>query len=114
MHSTSLCDFVSHARQAGRIRFGDLRRLQRNILPARLTTREEAEALIALDRGVQRADPDWTNYLVGAVRDFVVWGLPPIGSVDRDKGRLAGQSSLIRRHLENGAPDRSRGRSGSM
>ncbi len=85
MHSTSLRDFVSHARQAGRIRFGDLRRLQRDILPARLTTREDAEALITLDRSVTRADPDWANYLVGTVRDFVIWGLPPAGSVDLDK-----------------------------
>ena len=54
-------------------------------LPARLTTRKEAEALIALDRSVTRADPDWTNYLVGAVRDFVVWGLAPAGSIDRGK-----------------------------
>ena len=38
MQTTSLREFVSHARQAGRIRFGDLRRLQRDILPARLTT----------------------------------------------------------------------------
>src|SRR5215210_4403266 len=68
-----------------RIGFGDLRRLQRDILPARLTTRDEAEALIALDRSVTRADPDWSNYLVGTVRDFVVWGLPPAGLVDRDK-----------------------------
>ena len=65
MHSTSLRDFVTHARQTGRIRFGDLRRLQRDILPARLTTRDEAEALIALDHSVTKADPDWTNYLVG-------------------------------------------------
>ncbi len=90
MHSTSLREFVSHARQAGRIRFGDLRRLQRDILPARLTTREEAEALIALDRAVTRADPDWSNYLVGTVRDFVVWGLAPVGLIDRDKAEWLG------------------------
>ena len=58
MHTTSLRAFVSHARQAGRIRFGDVRRLQRDVLPARLTTREEAETLIALDRSIIRADPD--------------------------------------------------------
>ncbi len=85
MDSTSLQDFISHAREARRIRFGDLRRLQRDILPARLTTREDAELLIALDAAVQRTDPDWSDYLVGTVRDFVVWGLPPYGAVDRDK-----------------------------
>ncbi len=84
MNST-LRDFVSHARESGRIRFADLRRLQRDILPARITTCEEAELLIALDGSVQRTDPDWSNYLIGTVRDFVVWGLPPVGAMDRDK-----------------------------
>ena len=83
--TTSLRDFVSHARESGRIRFADLRRLQRDILPARITTCEEAELLIALDGSVQRTDPDWSDYLIGTVRDFVVWGLPPVGAMDRDK-----------------------------
>ena len=81
----SLRDFVSRARSAGRIRFADMRRLQRDVLPARLTTCEEAEALIALDGELQRADPDWRDYLVLIVRDFVVWGMEPVGSVDRTK-----------------------------
>ena len=55
MSSPSLREFVSHARAAGRIRFADMRRLQRDVLPARLTTCEEAEALIALDGGLQRS-----------------------------------------------------------
>ena len=81
----SLRDFVSQARATGRIRFADMRRLKRDVLPVRLTTCEEAEALIALDRELQSADPDWRDYLVLMVRDFVVWGLEPIGSVDRTK-----------------------------
>ena len=59
--SPSLRDFVSKAVEHDRILFGDLRRLQRDILPARITTREEAEALIALDR-VRRADRAWRAY----------------------------------------------------
>ncbi len=83
--TTSLRDFVSHARESGRIRFADLRRLQRDILPARITTCEEAELLIALDRAVRTADRDWSDYLVVTVRDFVIWGIPPVGAVDHDK-----------------------------
>jgi len=85
MNSPSLREFVSRARSAGRIRFADMRRLQRDVLPARLTTCEQAEALIALDRELQSADPYWRDYLVLMVRDFVVWGMEPVGSVDRTK-----------------------------
>src|SRR4029453_15172986 len=28
---------------------------------------------------------DWSAYLIRTVRDFVVWGMSPSGSVDRDK-----------------------------
>src|SRR3954467_10642486 len=83
--NASLRDFVSRALEHKRIRFGDLRRLKRDILPARLTTREEAEVLIALDAVVEKADREWRSYLIGTVRDFVVWGLSPVGQVDRAK-----------------------------
>ena len=85
MMSTSLRDFVRHAREANRIRFGDVRRLRRDILPARIATREEAEMLIDLDRCVSTVDRGWSDYLVVTVRDFTIWGTPPIGIVDRDK-----------------------------
>ena len=85
MGGTSLCDFVSHALVHKRISFGGLRRLQRDILPARITTREQAEMLIALDRSVDRADRDWRDYLSATVRDFVIWGSLPAGRIDRDK-----------------------------
>jgi hypothetical protein len=85
MSSSSLREFVSHTREAGRIGFGDLRRLQRDILPDRITTREEAELLLTLDRVVRKADRDWNDYLVGAVRNFVVWGMEPAGSLDDGK-----------------------------
>ena len=39
--STTLRDFVLNAVEMNRIRFADLRRLQRDILPYRITTREE-------------------------------------------------------------------------
>ena len=34
---------------------------------------------------VERADREWRSYLIGTVRDFVVWGLIPVGQVDRAK-----------------------------
>ena len=85
MNSPSLREFVDRALETRRIRFGDMRRLQRDILPARIASREEAMMLIKLDRAVHAADRDWSDYLVGTVRDFVIWGLPPAGVLDRDK-----------------------------
>jgi hypothetical protein len=83
--SSTLRDFASAASQSKRIRFGDLRRLKRDILPARITTREEVEVLIALDAVIERADREWRSYLIATVRDFVVWGLSLVGRVDRQK-----------------------------
>src|SRR4051812_37491170 len=83
--STTLHEFVSKALEANRIRFGDLRRLQRDILPYRIATRHEAEMLLALDAKVERADRDWVEYLVPAVAQFVVWGLEPAGRIDQEK-----------------------------
>ena len=85
MSGTSLRDFVSRAVEHKRIRFGDLRRLQRDILPARITTREQAEVLIALDSFVDKADREWRRYLIATVRDFAIWGSPPAGRIDVDE-----------------------------
>ena len=77
MNSTSLQDFVAQVRRSQRISFGDLRRLQRDILPGRLASREDAELMLSADRAAHKADPDWSAYLISTVRDFVVWGMPP-------------------------------------
>ena len=83
--SPTLRDFVISAVEMNRIRFADLRRLQRDILPFRITTTQEAEMLLSLDATVERADRDWREYLVPAVAQFVVWGLEPVGRVDQAK-----------------------------
>ncbi len=64
-------EFVSNGMARGRISFGDVRRLQRGCLPTGIRTREEAEALIALNAKLVRADRTWAQWLVGAVADFV-------------------------------------------
>ena len=85
MPSPSLRQFVEHALEARRIRFGDLQRLRRDVLPGRIASREDAELLLSLDRSSRNADRDWGDYLVAAVRDFVIWGMEPIGAVDANK-----------------------------
>ena len=85
MHSPTLRQFDDHALESRRIRFGDLQRLRRDILPGRIASREDAEMLLSLDRSIRNADRDWGDYLVAAVRDFVIWGMEPVGAVDADK-----------------------------
>ena len=54
--SASLRAFVSKTLELNRISFGDLRRLQRTVLPHGLLTREQAEVLIALEQTIPRTD----------------------------------------------------------
>jgi hypothetical protein len=72
MTNIFLREFVRRALDEKRIRFGELRRLQRNILPAGITSREEAEVLIALDHTIATSNKQWTDYLTSAIRQFVV------------------------------------------
>jgi hypothetical protein len=81
MNSSNLQDFVTKTAAKNRITFGDVRRLQRNVLPHGVSTREEAELLIRLDGQVARADGAWIDWLVPAIVDFVVWGERPTGAV---------------------------------
>src|SRR5215218_5429611 len=78
-----LLDFVKKVSSRGRITFGDIKRLQRDLLPNGAMTREQVEALIAMDAAVSRADPAWAAYLTSTVVDFVVWGSRPTGYVIR-------------------------------
>jgi hypothetical protein len=98
--SSTLRDFASAASQSKRIRFGDLRRLKRDILPARITTREEVEVLIALDAVIERADREWRSYLIHGSRLRRV-GLEPGRPGRPAKGGVAGRGSLIRRCPED-------------
>jgi hypothetical protein len=84
MTSKALREFVSKATERSRINFGDVRRLQRSILPDGVMSREEADLLLALDRSVVKADRTWTDYLVATIVDFVVWVERPTGFVDDD------------------------------
>ena len=87
MTKISLSDFAAKILRKDRISFGDVQRLQRDILPDGLTSREEAEILIGLDRGAAKADAAWGRWLVATLVDFVVWGERPTGIVDEDTAR---------------------------
>src|SRR3954469_17864559 len=96
MINSSLQAFADKALKAGRISFGDVQRLQRDILPDGICSREEAELLLTLDQTISRADRAFADWLVAMVVDFVVWGLRPTGTVDAETAAwltpfLAGQ-----------------------
>jgi hypothetical protein len=82
--SASLRAFVSKALERNRISFGDLRRLQRTVLPHGLATREQAEVLVALDQTITRTDKAWAGFLVAALTDFVVWRSSSPGRIEAE------------------------------
>ncbi len=74
MMNGNLQDFVGAVSANGQIRYGDVRRLQRDILPSGIFSRDEAELLIALNAKLVRADKAWAQWLVAAVAEFVANG----------------------------------------
>jgi hypothetical protein len=81
MINSSLQTFANKVQKAGCIRFGDVKRLQRDILPDGISSRQEAELLLSLEQSVDRADRAFGDWLV-TMEDFVVWGLRPTGVID--------------------------------
>lgn len=102
MSNLSLSEFLGKVAASGRVSFGDVQRLQRDILPHGIGDRAEAEALFDLDRRAARADPAWSAWLVAATVDFVVWAQRPTGVVEEDAARwlagaLAGDGAVASR-----------------
>ena len=84
MSNPSLSEFAGRCRAKNRITFADVQRLRRDVLPDGITSREDTELLIALDRDVSRSNSEWERWLVVAVVDFVVWTERPTGVVHED------------------------------
>src|SRR5215217_7025628 len=83
MDTTPLRTFARKVVASNRIVFGDLRRLQRDILPSGAVSREEIETLLSLD-SMGQVDEDWPDYLVETVVQFVLSCSTPPGHVDAD------------------------------
>ena len=58
--------------------------LHREVLPNNLTSREEAEVLVSLDRAVLRKCEMWNDAFVRLLVDFAVWASRPTGKIDRE------------------------------
>ncbi len=73
---------LAHAAEVTRM---DVAALRRDIAGEVSLERDEIEALFALDRALDRSDGEWTEFLVRAVTDHVVWASRPTGIVgERD------------------------------
>jgi hypothetical protein len=88
--TSKLEDFVADRAARSRITFGDVRRLQRDYLPAGVSTCEEAELLIRLDGMVGRADRAWADWLVEAIVEF------SLGSDASAEGQPAGARGRLK------------------
>ena len=60
----------------------DVANLRRTVLGDNAVTRDEAEALFALECAPVQKCPEWTAFLVEAVTDHVVWQARPTGVVN--------------------------------
>ncbi len=104
MINSSLQTFANKVQAAGRISFGDVKRLQRDILPDGISSRDEAELLLTLAQTVGRADRAFGDWLVAMMVDFVVWGTRPTGVIDGETASwlapfLLGQRTRTMRRL---------------
>jgi hypothetical protein len=84
MIKNSLHEFSEGLLEAKAIGEDDVAFLYRDVLPYNLTTREEADVLIALDRALPHQCALWSDALVALIVDFVVWVSRPTGLVDAD------------------------------
>ncbi|MBX9741438.1 MAG: hypothetical protein K2X62_15290 [Beijerinckiaceae bacterium] len=63
----------------------DVRALRRDVLKGGFVSREQAEALLALDAAANEKCEAWTELFVEAITDHVVWQVRPTGIVSPDK-----------------------------
>lgn len=81
MINSKLRAFIDKAYDDQAITDWDVRTLLRNVLPDGIANREEANALIALDRYVSNPCNSWADVLIALLVDYVVWGERPTGVV---------------------------------
>ena len=80
MIKANLHQFVDRVIDNKQITEQDVRDLQRIVLQDGVTSRAEADALLALDR-ILDCDPSWGDFLTSVIVDYAVWGSRPTGRV---------------------------------
>ena len=87
MVGSRLMQFAERVMDARAITPEDVRVLKREVLPDGISTREEADMLIALDRVISARCEDFDIYMIVEVVNFVTWTSRPTGHVDAEKAR---------------------------
>jgi hypothetical protein len=80
MFTSELHKFINQVIDNQSITADDVKHLQTQILQSGIGSRQEADALLALDRTLD-TDPAWAEFLTAIMVDFVVWGSRPTGRV---------------------------------
>jgi hypothetical protein len=94
--TTQFIDFAQRAAADGQITAEELLTLRREGWGDGIITRAEAEALFTLNTSLRERTPEWTDFFVEAIGEFVLNGTPPrlqcneeeaawlIGQIDHD------------------------------
>ena len=80
MFTAELHNFINQVIDNKRITAEDVRHLKTKIMEDGIGSRDEANALLALDRTLD-TDPAWGEFLTAMMVDYVVWGTRPTGRV---------------------------------
>ena len=97
--SFSYSDFAAALEGGERIGADDVLALRRWVWPDGAVSDAEAEAVFALNRLARDAGPEWADFLIEAMTDYIVNAKPPRGYVDE-----AGAAWLIGQIERDGAP----------
>ena len=87
MITSSLRIFTDSTIERGDVSEQDVDILRRDLFADGITSRDEADVLIALDRAIAVKHASWANFLVGQVVAFTVWTSRPTGKIDAETAR---------------------------
>ncbi len=84
MMSSALRRFVETVLDKRQLDEDDVKSLHREVLPDGVSSRDEIDVLVALDRAVPEACAAYGDWLTATVVDFAVWQCRPTGRISRD------------------------------
>ena len=71
---------------AGAVAAADVRALRRDVFSHGRVSRDEADAIFALEASNAAKCPEWTGFFVETITDHVVWDSRPTGVVNESQG----------------------------
>ena len=101
MSGNAITEFAATVRKKGRIGKYDIEHLQHEILSDGITSIEDANILIVLDREMPSLHFSWARFFIAAIAEFVVWQWGTAGYIDEAKSKW-----LVDAFGREGASDR--------